>query len=198
MLLTVILCSDFRKLQLKIDIPVVNSEKWGMEKMPDLIRYGKVCFESYTPFYTERTERLHSMLLNCGHELARSPEYRFDGLNRGNHNLVIWQYTLNGMGRVSHGGREYPVPPGSAFVLMVPEPHVYFLPPDSASWEFLYVTVNGSELVRLGTEYRRRNGIVRRLRRTPPPFAWRGSCWRSAGKNGLPDGMTPAPAPIRS
>mgnify|MGYP000515501682 CR=1 FL=1 len=161
MLLTVILCSDFRKLQLKIDIPVVNSEKWGMEKMPDLIRYGKVCFESYTPFYTERTERLHSMLLNCGHELARSPEYRFDGLNRGNHNLVIWQYTLNGMGRVSHGGREYPVPPGSAFVLMVPEPHVYFLPPDSASWEFLYVTVNGSELVRLGTEYRRRNGIVR-------------------------------------
>ena len=63
--------------------------------MPDLIRYGKVCFESYTPFYTERTERLHSMLLNCGHELARSPEYRFDGLNRGNHNLVIWQYTLN-------------------------------------------------------------------------------------------------------
>ena len=38
--------------------------------MPDLIRYGKVCFESYTPFYTERTERLHSMLLNCGHELA--------------------------------------------------------------------------------------------------------------------------------
>lgn len=166
--------------------------------MPDLIRYGKVCFESYTPFYTERTERLHSMLLNCGHELARSPEYRFDGLNRGNHNLVIWQYTLNGMGRVSHGGREYPVPPGSAFVLMVPEPHVYFLPPDSASWEFLYVTVNGSELVRLGTEYRRRNGIVRRLRRTPPPSAWRGSCWRSAGKNGLPDGMTPAPAPIRS
>lgn len=81
---------------------------------------------------------------------------------------------------------------------MVPEPHVYFLPPDSASWEFLYVTVNGSELVRLGTEYRRRNGIVR-------PFAADSATVRMAwellavcGKNGLPDGMTPAPAPIRS
>ena len=160
--------------------------------MPDLIRYGKVCFESYTPFYTERTERLHSMLLNCGHELARSPEYRFDGLNRGNHNLVIWQYTLNGMGRVSHGGREYPVPPGSAFVLMVPEPHVYFLPPDSASWEFLYVTVNGSELVRLGTEYRRRNGIVR-------PFAADSATVRMAWELlAVCREKRLAPAPIRS
>lgn len=129
--------------------------------MPDLLRYGKICFESYTPFYTERTERLHSMLLNCGHELARNTEYRWDGLKRGNHELLIWQYTLNGMGRVRHGGREYPVPPGSAFFLMVPEPHVYFLPPDSPSWEFLYVTVNGSELVRLAMEFRRRNGVVR-------------------------------------
>jgi len=129
--------------------------------MPDLLRYGKICFESYTPFYTERTERLHSMLLNCGHELARNTEYRWDGLKRGNHELLIWQYTLNGMGRVRHGGREYPVPPGSAFFLKAPEPHVYFLPPDSPSWEFLYVTVNGSELVRLAMEFRRRNGVVR-------------------------------------
>lgn len=129
--------------------------------MLDLLRYGKICFESYTPFYTERTERLHSMLLSCGHELARNTEYHWDGLKRGNHELLIWQYTLNGMGRVRHGGREYPVPPGSAFFLMVPEPHVYFLPPDSPSWEFLYVTVNGSELVRLAMEFRRRNGVVR-------------------------------------
>ncbi len=129
--------------------------------MPNLIRYGKISFESYTPFYTERTERLHSMLLNCGHELARSPEYHWDGLRRGGHSLIIWQYTLNGMGRVAYGGQEYAVPPGSAFFLMVPERHIYFLPPDSPSWEFLYVTVNGSELVRLGNEYRNRNGVVR-------------------------------------
>lgn len=129
--------------------------------MPNLVRYGKVCFESYSPFFTERTERLHAMLLNCGHELARSHEYCWDGRKRGNHDLLIWQYTLNGLGRAVFNGQEYPVPPGSAFFLMVPEDHIYCLPPESASWEFLYVTVNGSELARLAGEYRRRNGIVR-------------------------------------
>ena len=126
-----------------------------------LERNGSICFESYTPFFTERTERLHAMLLNCGHELARSHEYSWDGLRRGNHDLLIWQYTLNGLGCVELNGQKYVVPPGSAFFLMVPEAHIYFLPPESASWEFLYVTVNGSELVRLGGEFRRRNGIVR-------------------------------------
>lgn len=129
--------------------------------MPKLERNGAVRFESYSPFFTERTERLHAMLLNCGHELARSPEYSWDGLRRGNHTLLIWQYTLNGLGCVELNGEKYPVPPGNAFFLMVPEAHVYFLPPESPSWEFLYVTVNGSELARLGVEYRKRNGIVR-------------------------------------
>jgi len=121
----------------------------------------KICFEGYTPFYTERTERLHSMLLNCGHELVQTHDYRWDGLKRGNHEFIVWQYTLNGMGRVSFGGREYPVPPGHAFLLMVPEEHIYCLPPDSPSWEFIYITVNGAELVRLAREFRRGNGVVR-------------------------------------
>ncbi|WP_294477276.1 AraC family transcriptional regulator [uncultured Victivallis sp.] len=129
--------------------------------MAELERDGVIRFESYNPFFTERTERLHAMLLNCGHELVRSAEYSWDGRRRGNHTLLIWQYTLNGLGCVEFEGERYPVPAGSAFFLMVPEAHVYFLPPESESWEFLYVTVTGSELARLGAEYRRRNGIVR-------------------------------------
>lgn len=129
--------------------------------MAELERNDAVYVESYSPFFTERTERLHAMLLNCGHQLVHSHDYSWDGRRRGNHDLLIWQYTISGLGCVEFNGQRYPVPPGNAFFLMVPESHIYFLPPESPSWEFLYVTVNGSELVRLGGEYRRRNGIVR-------------------------------------
>ena len=98
--------------------------------MAELERDGVIRFESYNPFFTERTERLHAMLLNCGHELVRSAEYSWDGRRRGNHTLLIWQYTLNGLGCVEFEGERYPVPAGSAFFLMVPEAHVYFLASD--------------------------------------------------------------------
>ncbi|MDR0931794.1 MAG: AraC family transcriptional regulator [Victivallales bacterium] len=129
--------------------------------MKNLSNSKNQSFEGFAPFFTERTEQLHSMLLNCGHELTRSHEYRWDGRKRGNSDLLIWQYTLSGAGEVFFNGQSYPVLPGNAFFLMVPESHIYFLPPESKSWEFIYISLSGSELVRLGSEFRRRNGVVR-------------------------------------
>lgn len=115
--------------------------------------------ESYAPFYAERTVRLHAMLINCGHQCAVC-DYSWDGMKRGRHDMVIWQYTLSGMGRLRFGELEYPVPPGRAILLIVPEDHCYYLPPDSPGWEFLYVSFHGSEAVRLAGECRRRTGVV--------------------------------------
>ncbi len=117
-------------------------------------------FESYQPIFSDRTVRLHSMLINCGHQLTENHGYLWDGTKRGPREMVIWQYTLSGLGRLRFNGVEHPVPPGTAMFIVVPENHCYYLPRESAYWEFLYVSVNGSELVRLAAELRRRRGIL--------------------------------------
>ena len=81
--------------------------------------------EHYSLFFSERTDRLHAMLTNCGHELTTSRSYVWDGLKRGQAELVIWQYTLSGMGRLRFVENEYPIAPGSAVLLVVPEYHCY-------------------------------------------------------------------------
>ena len=125
-------------------------------------------FKEYSPFFSERTERLHAMLTNCGHCRTFDHHYSWDGLKRGNRELVIWQYTLAGMGRLRFGEREYPIPPGTAVLLIVPENHCYFLPEGTPYWEFLYVGVHGSEMVRLATEFRRRHGFLHEYPRESP------------------------------
>ncbi len=125
--------------------------------------------ESYTPFFPERTDRLHAMLTNCGHSRTSDHSYVWDGLRRGSAELVIWQYTLSGLGALRFGGTEYPVPPGNGFLVIVPEEHCYRLPPESSEWEFLYVSVHGSELVRLATEFRRRRGVLLPFAPDSPP-----------------------------
>ena len=117
-------------------------------------------FAEYSPFFPERTERLHAMLTNCGHRRTFDHNYSWDGLKRGSRELVIWQYTLSGMGRLRFGENEYPIPPGRGMLLIVPENHCYFLPEGTPYWEFLYVGVHGSEMVRLASEFRRRHGFL--------------------------------------
>lgn len=99
------------------------------------------------------------MLINCGHQCVTG-DYSWDGMRRGRHDMVIWQYTLAGMGRLRFGELEYPVSPGRAMLLIAPENHCYFLPDDSRGWEFLYVSFHGSEAVRLAGECRRRSGVI--------------------------------------
>ena len=36
------------------------------------------------------------MLINCGHQCVTG-DYSWDGMRRGRHDMVIWQYTLAGM-----------------------------------------------------------------------------------------------------
>lgn len=73
--------------------------------------------------------------------------------------MVIWQYTIAGEGGVDFAGRTYPIRPGEAFLLIVPENHCYYLPPSVPEWEFIYMTLGGAEIVRLAGEFRRRHGV---------------------------------------
>ena len=89
---------------------------------------------------------LPAVFLNCGHQSEHS-SYLWDGRKRGHtidEPIVIWQYTISGRGVIEFDGEKHDLPPGSAFLVTVPDDHKYYLPQDSDHWEFVYLTASGS------------------------------------------------------
>lgn len=115
--------------------------------------------KSFQCLHQDKTEQLHSMLLNCGRELVNSTNYYWDGAQRGNKEMFIWQYTVAGCGAFDYAGATYQLTPGRAFAILVPGKHCYYLPKSSNFWEFKYVTIYGSEAIRLASEFLRRSDI---------------------------------------
>lgn len=103
---------------------------------------------------------LHAMLGGCGYNKTTSRGYRWQGLKRGHIEFAIWQLTLSGRGAIETGGKVYDLNPGDAFMVHIPDDHCYFLPKDSASWEFIYVNLHGSEIMRIWREILLRVGPV--------------------------------------
>lgn len=118
-----------------------------MVKKAFSVRSGFIPMETDIP--------LNIMLRWYGHECTTSADYFFDGMRRGGKEFTIWQYTLSGCGMVEFDGEKYPVNPGEAFLLTIPERHRYYLPENSDHWEFLYLGLNGSEAMRLAQELRK-------------------------------------------
>ncbi len=114
-------------------------------------------------FYPERIIPLHCMLIGCGYEMQTNHEYVWNGLKRGPKEMVIWQYTLSGRGGLRVGSEDFPLLPGQALLVKVPEDHCYYLPPDSPSWEFIHATFNGREAIRLLDNLRAKTGPVCRF-----------------------------------
>ncbi len=114
-------------------------------------------------FFPERAVHLSSMLLNCGHELITSTDYRWDGHTRGDKEFCFWQYTLKGHGELKFKDKIYSVNPGDAMLLTVPEDHCYYFPQNSDSWEFIFVTIYGRETMRLFRQLQKQAGVIARF-----------------------------------
>lgn len=98
------------------------------------------------------TFTFHSLLLNCGHGFETKQSYRWNGLEREDRDRVIFQYTLNGWGILEYENKTYEIHPGQAFLVSVPHNHCYYLPQNSTSWEFVYLTMSGPEISRIQKE----------------------------------------------
>ncbi|MBO7329377.1 MAG: helix-turn-helix transcriptional regulator [Lentisphaeria bacterium] len=99
---------------------------------------------------------LNIMLRWYGHQYTTRKSYFFDGIKRGSQEFTLWQYTLSGCGMVEFDGKFFPVNPGEAFLLTIPEHHRYYLPETSTHWEFLYLGFSGSEAMRIAGELRKK------------------------------------------
>ncbi|MCG7337909.1 AraC family transcriptional regulator [Staphylococcus sp. ACRSN] len=84
-----------------------------------------------------------------GYELRDTHDYRWHGLHRGEQDIYIFQYTLNGQGAINIDNQTSYLETGEAFFVHVPSDHCYFLPSHSEEWEFIYFTMYGDEVGRL-------------------------------------------------
>ena len=97
-----------------------------------------------------------------------SPDYSWDGHARGTANFAVLQLTLGGLGRLETRTGQWDLDAGSLMMVDIPSPHRYFLPAGSAQWEFVFLVMYGSELLRIISGIERRLGNVMQVDRKSP------------------------------
>ena len=110
-------------------------------------------------------------LYAIGREKQINHTYRWDGLEREERNIIVFQYTLSGYGAIRIGDQEYQLSPGKAFMIEVPSDHCYYLPEESSEWEFLYITTFGEEMEHFYRTIKERNGNVLAIERQASPIS---------------------------
>lgn len=96
---------------------------------------------------------INAIVHMTGHERQLLKDnYHWNGLQRGSEGVLIWQYTISGCGLLRCGNEYYKIHPGSAMLVLLPQDHEYKVDPDTGYWEFEFITMFGSECVRIGKE----------------------------------------------
>lgn len=92
--------------------------------------------------FAEDKELQLCVLFAAGYDSITNPSYRWDGLERTDGPLLLFQYTLSGEGVYESRDRTHRVTAGQAFLAEIPGPHRYYYPPESKEpWEFLFLLV---------------------------------------------------------
>jgi AraC-like DNA-binding protein len=129
--------------------------------------------KSVSVFRRERRIPLHAMISSGGHSMESSTDYSWDGAERGTASFAVLQLTLAGRGRLDARAGSSDLTPGTLMIVDIPSPHRYYLPEASSHWEFVFLVVYGSELMRIvsGIERRMANMIpVSEESRIPSEF----------------------------
>ncbi|MFJ7936137.1 AraC family transcriptional regulator [Sporosarcina sp. NPDC096371] len=89
--------------------------------------------------------------------------YDWDGLTRSEKDIIIFQYTLKGVGKIRIKDSTYRLESGDAFFVKVPSDHRYYLPSDSNEWEFIHITLFGEEAIKCYEEIIKDAGHILKL-----------------------------------
>lgn len=119
--------------------------------------YGSFAFR----FFHNRNPFIQ--MWSVGWDVQTSSLYNWRGSDRRDAGNVIFQYTVSGSGIIEIDGTTYHLKPGEAFMIKVPENFHYYLPQDGEKWEFIYITLYGSEALRCFEDLRTSYGPVLRV-----------------------------------
>jgi AraC family transcriptional regulator len=107
------------------------------------------------PLLFHKSTALHAMVTSAGYDVRKDPGgYDWHGLKRGYAEFALLQHTLAGEGRLTCAGVTHRVTAGQTMLLHFPDDNRYWLPGDEAvggrgpRWEFFFLCVNGSEVLR--------------------------------------------------
>ncbi|MEA2012249.1 MAG: AraC family transcriptional regulator [Verrucomicrobiota bacterium] len=103
---------------------------------------------------------LRAMITNCGFENITTEDYSWDGMQRGNAEFTVWQYTLEGSGMLDYDGKTYSVCSGEAMLLHIPHEHRYYYKNSSENWKFLYISLTGREIMRIWRKIEKKTGPI--------------------------------------
>lgn len=114
--------------------------------------------------FAEDKELQLCVLFAAGYDAVSDPAYRWDGLERSDGPLLLFQYTLSGEGVFESENRTYRVRAGQALLAEIPGPHRYYYPADAAApWEFLFLLLRPNLILPHWRKFLREAGEVPRL-----------------------------------
>lgn len=109
-------------------------------------------------------------IFSSGWEKQIHTSYDWDGLKRKGPEIIIFQYTLKGLGKIRIKDKTYALDPGKAFFVKVPSDHHYYFPADSTGWEFLHISLFGKEAQRVYDLITQRDGHILNLNISDTPI----------------------------
>lgn len=101
------------------------------------------------------------VLFAAGYDSITDPSYHWDGLERTDGPLLLFQYTFSGEGVFELGDCSHRVTAGQAFLAEIPSSHRYYYPQEaSAPWEFLFLLFRPNVVLPLWRKFLSEAGAV--------------------------------------
>ncbi|WP_162515281.1 AraC family transcriptional regulator [Paenibacillus pinistramenti] len=107
-------------------------------------------------------------LFAVGGDRVASSSYCWEGMQRADGPLFLFQYTLSGKGRFRLGGEENVIAEGTAFLAEIPGDHCYYYAENDEPWEFLFLLFRPAGLQDHWNAVKHQCGSVMHLPREHP------------------------------
>lgn len=129
-------------------------------------------------------------LFAVGRDEVRDTSYRWDGLERTDGPLLLFQYTLYGEGAFESDRAAYRIGEGRAFLAEIPGDHRYYFPKGGSGWGFLFALIRPALILPHWEEAKRRLGEAPYLPRTSRPVRILEHIWEEANAGRITEPYT--------
>ncbi|MCT2535978.1 AraC family transcriptional regulator [Aquibacillus koreensis] len=148
----------------------------------------KPTYNTYGYRFLDTMQRSFCQLFAVGFDKVTSHDYYWDGQERIDGPLYLFQYTVSGYGQVEVNEHTYQVEPGRAFMVEIPSNHRYFLPASSDEWEFYFILMRPTNITDSWKSLIDQLGPVPKLPENSSPIIFLKDVFHSASKDLIHDG----------
>lgn len=129
-------------------------------------------------------------LFAVGRDIVSDPAYRWDGLERTDGPLLLFQYTLEGEGIYETNKGIYRIDAGRAFMTEIPGNHRYYFSEGSSRWSFIFALLRPKFIMPNWEEAKRRLGETPYFPHTSRPTRILEHIWDEANAGRITDPHT--------